>query len=164
MSSAGIRMCQIKRDWFQASPFSLSEINKICIIVPPPLPPKNIQPFLSDMWTVHFQRLPFPFFLSFSAPPLPPPIYLVSGLFDLYGNSPAQMRDDMDVTGGVRSLAAPRKLVGIVRTTLGSWLTIIQRQQRLVTLRRGKMKKSINWAGSPCRHLDEGILCFPSYF
>lgn len=90
----------------------------------------------------------------------PPLIYLVSGFTDLYSNSPPQMRDDMDVTGEVCSPAMLQKLVGIVRITLGSSLAISQHQGRSVTLRKGKMKNSIN--GLASQHQDEWIFCFCS--
>lgn len=69
----------------------------------------------------------------------------------------AQMRNDLDVTVEVRSLAAQWKLAGFVRTTLGSWLTIIQQWQRLVTLRRGQIKNSIKRHGSPQQCLDDAV-------
>lgn len=90
----------------------------------------------------------------------PPLIYLVSGFTDLHSNSPPQMRDDMDVTGEVCSPAMLQKLVGIVRITLGSWLAISQHQGRSVTLRKGKMKNSIN--GLASQRQDEWIFCFCS--
>lgn len=90
----------------------------------------------------------------------PPLIYLVSGFTDLHSNSPPQMRDDMDVTGEVCSPAMLQKLVGTVRITLGSWLAISQHQGRSVTLRKGKMKNSIN--GLASQRQDEWIFCFCS--